>query len=71
MKDVCVICGAEFVEGRGFVEPHYFPCFNERYCTAICDEVSDDWIRLSKQEMNDNDAPLFLPVGSNRLIPLS
>ena len=30
-KDRCICCGAEFVEGKGFIEPHTFPCANERY----------------------------------------
>jgi hypothetical protein len=30
-KYVCAVCGALFVEGKGFVEPHVSPCANERY----------------------------------------
>ena len=30
-KDRCICCGAEFVDGKGFVEPHTFPCANGQY----------------------------------------
>ena len=31
MKSVCAVCGAEFIEPVGFIEPHYHPCACLRY----------------------------------------
>lgn len=45
MKHVCICCGALFVDGKGWVEPHYFPCANHNYGWAWCVTVADDWER--------------------------
>ena len=44
-KYVCSVCGARFVNGRGFVEDHYFPCANDRYGWNFCDRVPMGWKR--------------------------
>lgn len=45
MKSVCLVCGAQFVEGQGWIEPHYFPCANDRYGWLFVREVPDDYVR--------------------------
>jgi len=45
MKSVCLVCGAQFVRGKGWVEPHYFPCANDRHGWLFVREVSDDYVR--------------------------
>ena len=49
-KDRCICCGAEFVDGKGFVEPHTFPCANERYGWAFTINDSDrKWKWIDEQ----------------------
>ncbi len=44
-KHVCVICGALFQDGIGFVEKHYTVCRNNTYGENWTREVPDDWER--------------------------
>lgn len=30
-SDVCICCGAKWEDGKGFIEPHRYPCANKRY----------------------------------------
>lgn len=46
-KRVCVICGAEWRDGEGFIEEHIAPCANQRYGWVFTIEVPDDWRRVS------------------------
>ncbi len=39
-KLVCIVCGIPFIEGKGFVGEHEFPCANERYNWAFVKESS-------------------------------
>ena len=45
MKSVCVVCGAEFVDGKGWIEKHYSLCANDNYGWNWCKSVPDDWVR--------------------------
>ena len=29
--DRCIVCGARFKDGEGWLDPHKFPCANDRY----------------------------------------
>jgi hypothetical protein len=44
-KHVCVICGALFQEGAGFVEKHYRLCRVNVYGENWASEVPDVWQR--------------------------
>ena len=49
-KRVCVICGAEWEDGKGFTQEHIFPCANQEHGWAFTIEVSDDWLRVEIPE---------------------
>lgn len=44
-RRVCASCGAKWEEGRGFVEPHYFPCANNEHGWNFTKERPDNWVR--------------------------
>lgn len=44
-KRVCEECGALYIEGKGFVEPHQVLCFNQRYGYFGLVEVPETWQR--------------------------
>jgi hypothetical protein len=44
-KSVCLICGALWKNGKGFVEEHYFPCANDRYGWNFVKRVPINWER--------------------------
>ena len=43
--EVCLICGAKYENNIGWVEPHYFPCYNHRNNTFYTKTVPDIWSR--------------------------
>lgn len=49
----CICCGAEFVGGKGFIEPHIFPCANERYGWA--------WTIKDSERLQSINSPLKQP----------
>lgn len=44
-KHVCVVCGALFIDGIGFVEKHYRLCRNNVKGENWVTEVAEDWQR--------------------------
>jgi hypothetical protein len=46
---VCIICGAKFEEGKGFVEPHVHPCTNARYGWNFCLD-RNEYEKLNRKE---------------------
>ena len=46
-KFVCWICGVEWQDGKGFIEPHKSPCANERYDWNFVVEISENCTKPS------------------------
>ncbi|OQC55394.1 MAG: hypothetical protein BWX54_01962 [Verrucomicrobia bacterium ADurb.Bin018] len=38
---VCICCGARWVDGKGWIDPHTYPCANDNYGWLFCTEVPD------------------------------
>ena len=59
MNNVCICCGVEFIEGKGWAGPHTFPCANDRYgwaWTVTAKEFATRTLNLQHHDVEKDDA---------------
>ena len=59
-KSICVGCGAEWIEGKGFIQEHYWHCVNARYGWLFTVEVPIYYVRPKELRLPKIDELLSL-----------